>query len=331
MALAPNSVSRFPDVPRAPGVPPVLRQIGAIENKVVAIVSDAVSILKLFGIGAGPQWGIFDQRGAPVLLGDSVVAVDYRKEYRISDYPVEQGGFASYNKVQQPFDVRVSFAVAGKLDLISSLISGGAIGSMITTMITGKSPTQARRGRFLEDLEAALASLYLFDVVTPEATYHSLNLVHCDYRREARNGATMLTIDVWCQEVRAIATAVYSQTKTPEASPKKDSGAVQPKTPAELPMQPVAPSAPSSNVAGVPGAPGTQSGAQPTPPGQGAGTSFSGGTANLSGGTTSATGQTMAPNLGPDSVAPMPAPQYGPPVATTDYSGASQAGLMQLQ
>ena len=54
------------------------------------------------------QWGIFDQSGDPVITADTIVEVGYRREYRISDFPVEEGSFASYNKVQTPYDVRVT-------------------------------------------------------------------------------------------------------------------------------------------------------------------------------------------------------------------------------
>ena len=41
------------------------------------------------------QWGIFDQNGDPVITADTVVQVAYRREYHISEFPVEEGSFAS--------------------------------------------------------------------------------------------------------------------------------------------------------------------------------------------------------------------------------------------
>lgn len=221
MAMTPVQVPPFPDVPRSQGVPSVFRQLGAAENTIATVVADVASIARLF---EGPQWGIFDQAGAPVLLGDSVVALDFRQDYRVSDYPIEEGGFASYNKVQQPFDIRVSFAVSGQQSLISSLLSGGALGSLIS----GISPNISARSGFLTDLNMALKSLYLFSVVTPEMTYDSVNLTHCDYRRESRRGVTLLVIDVWCQEIRVAARGTYSGTKDPTGTEPIDSGPTQP-------------------------------------------------------------------------------------------------------
>ena len=41
-------------------------------------------------------------------------------------------------------------------------------------------------------LEKAVKSLDLYKVATPEAVYTSANLVHMDYRREARRGINLL-------------------------------------------------------------------------------------------------------------------------------------------
>lgn len=220
MALVPISVSPFPDVPAAPGVPPVLRQVGAAIATVALLAADVVSIVRMF---SGPQWGIF-QNGAPVLIGDSVVGVDYRREWRVANYQVEQGGFASYNKVAEPFDVRVTFACSGSQSLISTILSGGAIGALIT----GTDPAGENRTAFLMALEQFGNSLGLLDVITPEFTFSSCNITHIDYRREARRGATMLLIDVWLVEIRVTGVTTFTATKDTSGAAAVDNGAVQP-------------------------------------------------------------------------------------------------------
>jgi hypothetical protein len=207
MALPNILVPTYPDVPRAPGVPPVLRQVGSIENNIVLLAADAVAIVRMF---AGPQWGIFTKAGAPLIIGDSVIAVDFRKEYRILDFPIEQGSFASYNKVETPFDIRITFASSGQQTLLASILSGGALGSLIT----GTDPVAANRKAFLDTMAKATASLDLVDVHTPEASYTGCNITHYDYRREARKGATMILVDVWLQEVRVSAKAAAKNAGT---------------------------------------------------------------------------------------------------------------------
>jgi hypothetical protein len=225
VALANVLVPTYPDVPRAPGVPPVLRQAGAIESNIVLLAADAVSIVRMF---AGPQWGIFTQAGGPLIIGDSVVSLDFRKEWRIADYPIEQGAFASYNKVETPFDIRVTFASSGQQTLLASILSGGALGSLIT----GTDPVAANRKAFLGTMAKAAASLDLVDVHTPEASYKGCNIIHYDYRREARKGAAMITVDVWLQEVRVSAKPAFSGTGTVPINATAPSAVTAPKNPA---------------------------------------------------------------------------------------------------
>lgn len=187
-----------------PGMP-LLNTVGQIGSAAVLVVADAAIIKNLFAGAA--KWGIFDASNQPVITADSVVAVDYRKEYRIADFPVEAGspttpgGFNSFNKVATPFEIKVTFAASGKGSLLSSLLSGGAVGSILT----GSTPSADGRKKFLAALDAACANLALVSVLTPEATYSPVNITHYDFRRSAEAGATLLLVDVWCNEVRVTA------------------------------------------------------------------------------------------------------------------------------
>ena len=141
--------------------------------------------LTFFGGPASyPQWGIFNQDGSPVLAVDSTASVDYARDYRISDYPQEQGAFASYNKVQTPYQAKIGFLIGPS------------------------------RADFLNNVEAACSSLALVTVVTPEITYANANLVHYGYRRTVNNGVTLIRVDVWCEEVRIAGATQLGQTST---------------------------------------------------------------------------------------------------------------------
>ena len=120
------------------------------------------------------QWGVF-LGGAPVVVFDAFVSIDYRQTWNLSDYPVEEGGFESYNKVYTPFETRVSFATGG---------------------------SEADRTAMLASVAAIAGTLQLFSVVTPEAVYQSVNVNHYDYHRTATNGVGMITVDLWLEEVR---------------------------------------------------------------------------------------------------------------------------------
>jgi hypothetical protein len=156
------------------------------------------------GMFTGPRWGIFNRNGLPVAPWETVIKIDYRREMRVAEFPIEDGGFASYNKVAVPYDVRISFVVGS---------SGGA----------------ARRTQLLAALEAAVNSLELFTVVTPEALYYSANLTHLEYARESRRGVNLLVVDVWVKEVRIITGASFTnEPKSPTSEPANNNGQTQP-------------------------------------------------------------------------------------------------------
>ncbi len=144
-----------------------------------------------------PQWGIFGQTGGPILVVDSVADVEYARDYLISDYSQEKGAFESYNKVQKPFQAKVSFLIG-----------------------------QTRRD-FLSAVEAACASLDLVTVVTPEISYPSANLIRYGYRREARAGVTLIRVDVTCEEVRIISGVVPTNGQSTNSASTSQGGQVQ--------------------------------------------------------------------------------------------------------
>jgi hypothetical protein len=134
--------------------------------------------------------------------------LDFRQNYRISTAPQEQGAFLSYNKVQDPFDGRVTFLVGG---------------------------TQGQRAAFLSTVAALAASMNLYALVMPEVTYPSVNVTHYDFRRTSRSGVSLLAVDVWVEQVRVTGTTAYSNTNTatPSGADPVNGGNVQPLSPAQ--------------------------------------------------------------------------------------------------
>jgi hypothetical protein len=155
------------------GVPPLLNaaDIAAFPVAVVLLVADTFID---YGLGQPPLWGVF-LNGLPVVTADTVTSFDYRQDWAVSDYPVERGGFESYDKVNQPFRTRIQFA------------SGGS---------------QANRQVLIDSIAAIGDALTLFDVVTPEEVYIGVNVDHYDYRRTASNGVGLVVVDVEFLEIR---------------------------------------------------------------------------------------------------------------------------------
>jgi hypothetical protein len=183
----------MPNVPFLPGVP-TLSSYGA--NVATLLVADVFQFVSSLFV---PQWGIFFA-GVPVILADNVVSVDFKQEWSISNYPVEEGAFESYDKVNSPFEARVRFSAGGSI---------------------------FERKALIESVNAVANSLSLFDVVTPEETYRNVNVYHYDYHRSADRGAGLIVIDVWCLEVRTSAVAAFSNTQSPSGASPVSGGAVQ--------------------------------------------------------------------------------------------------------
>ena len=188
-------------VPQLPGVPTLPQGVGVTPQPTEQLTSDDPSA---YAQTDPIVWGIYDQDGNPVITGDSVKAIDFHNDYRISDFPVEQGGFASYNKVATPFDLLVTFVQSGSI---------------------------TDRQDFLNQLQTSLSSLDLYQVITPEIQYLDVNVCRILYRRTHKEGVQMLTVDVYCREVRESGTLQFSTTATPDGASQQNDGTVQPKTP----------------------------------------------------------------------------------------------------
>lgn len=203
----------------ADGVPALL---DAVINEVALLTAD----LLFPGFAGQQQWGLF-LNGEPVVVSDNVISFEFKQDYRTSNYNQEEGAFETYNKVQTPYDVRLRFSTGGNA---------------------------ADRQAMLESIDAVVASLDLFDAVTPERVYTSVNPIHQDYRRTARDGVGLLTVDVYCTQIRVTATPQFANStptgntgsanttttisvrpgsqinnpQSPSASPQVSSGTVQP-------------------------------------------------------------------------------------------------------
>jgi hypothetical protein len=212
---------QFATVPQAPGVPPMLRGPGQIAATVVQLTADAPAVLTALGVLARPQWGLFTPAGQPAFSaassglasvltglltgpGQSTGDIEFRLDHRVGTAPQEQGAFLSYNKVSTPFAGRVTYIVSG---------------------------TQSQRSQFLGQVFALQNSLTLLTLVMPEFSYPSCTITHHDFRRSAKNGLTMMSVDIWVEEVRITGTAAFSNTATPSAAGTVNSGTVQPQTP----------------------------------------------------------------------------------------------------
>lgn len=183
----------------ADGIPTLLNPTPPATNAPALMTRDDPSVTAI-AQKQGNVWGLYDQSMKPVIVADSVSRVSFKGDSSIADFPVEEGSFGSYNKVQIPFDARIVFTKGG---------------------------TSADRTTFLNAIDVAKKSTKLYGVVTPDVTYSSANVVRYDYDRESRNGVTLLLVAVYVREVRIAADASFtSTTSTSSASQSGTKGPV---------------------------------------------------------------------------------------------------------
>ena len=178
------------------GIPTLSNNVAQVTNIISLLVADAAGI---FGMFAPPQWGIYAD-GSPLIVADSLLDLSYRKDAKISTYPQQKGAFASYNKVQTPFDIRIK------------LTKGG---------------TDADRKGFLESIDDAQKSFELYSIVMPELTYENVNITHYDYQRTSKNGLTLLTVEIWAEEIITTAEQATTKMKEPTSADPVDGGNIQ--------------------------------------------------------------------------------------------------------
>ncbi len=232
MALIPKPA--FPNVPKLPGVPQLPRSNlfppgpPPVLNAVIALGRLAIALT------TKPQWGIYKIEPPPppettspdgelsevvvtppkppVLVPDSFLRMQHGQEWQISTAPVQEGGFAAYNKVGSPFEITLRMTKGGTL---------------------------ASRREFLDKLEKISASLDLYRIVTPERVYMKCNVSGYRVVREEQRGAYFLdAVDITFREIREV-TAQYTSTaqntenaQDPSATPVKNGGTINAVNPA---------------------------------------------------------------------------------------------------
>lgn len=204
MSIPNVPVPPYVDVPNVPGVPPLLRSLAFPTSNPLAVFGDGSDIFNQPTSSSQPQWGIFDSANNPVLTSDTVVGFDFKHEYVTVDYPIENGGFASYNKVARPFEPRFTMA------------RGGSV---------------ADRTAFVTALERLVGDTNLYTVVTPEFTWQNVNITHWSEVRRSDRGVSLITVEIWLQEIRQAPAPAFSNTKTASAVSPTNVGTVQGQTP----------------------------------------------------------------------------------------------------
>lgn len=178
--------------PRIAGIPPLF---GKVLVAAVTLGSGALqNLLDKFL----PVWYIirFDGLGRfyEALTPDNFISIDYTASQNISNYPIEQGQFATYNKINNPNQATLKVSVGG---------------------------SESRKNDFLNDVEKMARSFDYFEVVAPSGTYKNLTVDRYEYRREVSGGLGVLVVTIHFVEI--MSAKITEQAVTPKnASAKKE-------------------------------------------------------------------------------------------------------------
>jgi hypothetical protein len=184
-----------PVVPIAPGVPPLVRD-GPAPPSPPLLTGDTITTV---GVTSTPQWGLF-LNGAQVVFPDSVVTFEFKQDWDLLDYPVEDGGFETYNKVKTPAEIRMRIATGGG---------------------------QNNRTALLDVVSQLAETEDLYDVTTPEVSYLDYNIENYSYRRSSDSGVGIIIIDVHLRQIRVVEQPQFSNTAAPSGADAVNEGAVQ--------------------------------------------------------------------------------------------------------
>ena len=165
-------------IPLLPGIPPLRTTISRnlISTGIVALIDSFIT-------QSNQVWGIFDSKGKKVLLPDTFLGVDYQNNWRVSDYPVESGVFASYNKIATPFNATVTVAQGG---------------------------TNLEKTTFTTTLKKIAGDLNLYTIITPNESFVNATIERYGYERRIENGANIIIANISFTEVRSTPSIRYT-------------------------------------------------------------------------------------------------------------------------
>lgn len=136
------------------------------------------------------RWSLVDEDGAAPIAFTSFLSASVKDGGGVVSAPLEQGGFAAYNKTESPLEAAVSLAVQGD---------------------------DAELQAVLDALRELKADTRLCSLVTPEAEYPSLTLESYNYSRTREAGLGLLTVELQLKEVRQVETC-YATASAPSIS-----------------------------------------------------------------------------------------------------------------
>lgn len=184
------------------GIPDLLNGVNDVFGNIIE-ANAIVNLVDNFLGGVTPQWGIYlpGSGNQPTLAVDSFLDFSIQNASQVANYRIEKGQFASYNKVDTPYNLSVLAVKSGNNDEFNT---------------------------FLGTLETISNDLKLYDIVTPSKVYSNANIESYAYRRNPEAGANILYVQINFVQIMITDETQFNQPTKTQAGQKVESiGGVQ--------------------------------------------------------------------------------------------------------
>ena len=114
-------------------------------------------------------WDVLTDGGMSVFDVDSTISMESSHANKVANFPIENGGFGSYDKVNEPKTIKLKMTV------------GSANG---------------RSEKFLNALETELVATNLRTIVSPEISYSNMTLDKYSYQRTAEKTVDQVSVEL---------------------------------------------------------------------------------------------------------------------------------------
>lgn len=165
-------------------------------------------LLSIINSTLSPGYGIYNSNiPTKALEPSSFVGVEIVKDGAVTIAPIEKGTYSSYNKVSRPGEIRVTFAFEGWTGF------SGEIPNLTNFSLTSRTD-------ILTKLDKMVESANLYDIETPDTTYHNYDLTHYDYRVTGQE-VTLLIVSAVFQAIRDMGNVTLSNATGTQQGPGK--------------------------------------------------------------------------------------------------------------
>ena len=183
-----------------PGVPALFNGFNSFTGTIIEIDSALNQFFDLFG-QTHSAWGIYEKDLSSIALEfDGFVEFGIDNASQIAGYRIEEGQFASYNKVDSPYEIALTGVKTGSINEIDA---------------------------FLRKLDLISNDIKLYSIVTKGQIYNNANMLRYSYRRSPEAGFNLIYVTMIFVQIQSTDEVQFNvPTKTQAGQKIVDNGTV---------------------------------------------------------------------------------------------------------